>query len=140
MRTKRALGAGAIALSALIYAGCADSGDYGQGASPETETGSVTAVESEVTPADPGVAADTGSYGEPANQSTERQFNSLGSASAPSANVPANVATNGTEDGESVAVDDVGTAPENVQGSQTSPEPTTGDDANPDQVESEPQK
>lgn len=128
----------AASLSALIFAACADSGDYGEGNAPAPETGTESGAGTSITNADPGVAAESGTYQEPANQSPERQFNSLGSASAPSANVPASVATNGTESPRQNATEG-GESPslDNVQGSQRSPEPATGDDANPDQVNPE---
>jgi hypothetical protein len=46
-----------------------------------------------------------------------------------------NVATNMTEDSKLDTPDDsVGGSADNEQGTQTSPEPNTGDDANPDSV------
>jgi hypothetical protein len=124
---------GSVSLSALIFAGCADSVDTDRGGAPTSEM-STGSSDPNLTNSDPGVASDTGTYGEPSIQSADQRFNSLGSASAPSANVPANVATNETE---TVAQEnnELSTGLENEQATQISTEPNTGDDANPDQVQ-----
>ena len=134
------IGTAAVASAFLI--GCADSGDYGQGSSATTESG---ASASSTAVSEPGVASESGNVGTQAdNKSPETQFNSLGSASAPSANVPANVATNGTSAGQNTAEDQSGepkagaeVSSQNEQGAQATPEPNTGDDQNPDDVKPE---
>ena len=121
---------GGAALSAALMIGCAASSEYNQGSAADTESGSSTATT--VPAEDPGVASESGNTEPAANKSPESQFNTLGSASAPSATVPANVATNGTDAGPN---SEPSTSPAaNEQGNQANPEPNTGDDVNPDQV------
>lgn len=136
MRTENMKFLGAVVtMSALFLAGCGDSGNYGQGGAPTSEVESSSET-SAMTNSEPGVAPEPGVYGESASQRQDRQFNSLGSASAPSANVPANVATNGTDRTET-SEGGSEKAPANIQGSQASPEQNTGDDVNPDQIDPE---
>jgi hypothetical protein len=129
-----------VSLVAAMLAGCADSTDYGQGtpASVETQSSSSSeaATNTSVSREEPGVAPEPGTAGQAAvNQTVGSRFDTLGSASSPSANVPANVPTNATEAlPTSPSSDAQGTSPGNEQGTQTSPEPGTGDDANPDSV------
>jgi hypothetical protein len=132
-----------LSLSAALLIGCADTGDSGLGAPApvESETTSSERVEeatqnTSVSPADPGVASESGNIETPKNQSVESRFNTLGSASAPSANVPANVATNAANEAQPESSVDK-SSEVNEQGTQTSPEPRTGDDANPDSVQPE---
>ena len=119
-----------LSISAALLVGCADTAD--------TEMGSPASVETEtsVSSTDPGVAAESGNTEIPENQSVESRYNTLGSASAPSANVPANVATNATSEPQPES--SVESSSQNEQGTQVSPEPRTGDDANPDSVQPNP--
>lgn len=127
---------------ALISAGlisCADSGqqsqEMGAPASTETESSSTTTITNE----DPGVAQESGTAGSARNESAESRFNTIGSVSAPSATVPPNMATNAPA-GDSSESGSAGNSPAtsgNEQGAQASPEPQTGDDANPDQIKPE---
>lgn len=119
-----------LSISAALLVGCADTAD--------TEMGSPASVETEtsVSSTDPGVAAESGNTEIPENQSVESRYNTLGSASAPSANVPANVATNATSEPQPER--SVESSSQNEQGTQVSPEPRTGDDANPDSVQPNP--
>ena len=117
----------AMILGALL-SGCADSNDYNQGSAAKPESGSSDQMIQSAA-AEPAVAE------KPANKSPETQFNTLGSAATPSANVPANVSTSGT----STDTDSGASAPSaqpvaNEQGAQSTPEPNTGDDQNPDQI------
>ncbi|HEX7860128.1 MAG TPA: hypothetical protein VF773_07385 [Verrucomicrobiae bacterium] len=139
---------GTAAVASALLIGCAESGDYGQGSSATTESG---ASASSTAVSEPGVASESGNVGtvgnRAENKSPETQFNNLGSASAPSANVPANVATNGTSAGQNVEVDQSGESSvgaqvssqneQGVQGAEATPEPNTGDDQNPDNVKPE---
>lgn len=128
-----------VALCGALLIGCADSGDPAQGtAAPvESEISSTTIITNQ----DPGVAAEPGTRGEAKNESVESRFNTIGSASAPSATVPANVATNApveeNEPVEQAQPQSSGASAGNEQGVQSSPEPQTGDDANPDSIKPE---
>ena len=120
-----------LTVGTAMFLGCAES-DYssqGSAASPETESSS------SMSNTDPGVASESGTGTLPANQSAEERYNTLGSASAPSATVPANVATNATDASQNEVSSEAAAATQNEQGSQASPEPQTGDDANPDSVQ-----
>ena len=127
-----------ISLCAALLAGCADTGDYGQGApaSVESDGSSGVATNTAVSVEEPGVAPEPGTAGGAnENMAVESRFDTLGSASSPSANVPANVITNASEaPSTDQTPDSQGSSPSNEQGTQTSPEPKTGDDANPDSV------
>ena len=120
-----------LSISAVLLVGCADTAD--------TEMGSPASVETEtsVSNTDPGVAAEPGNTETPENQSVESRYNTLGSASAPSANVPANVATNATSQPQPDTTSTEAPS-QNEQGIQVSQEPRTGDDANPDSVQPNP--
>jgi len=121
---------GALTVGTALFLGCTQSDDPSQGSAAAVETESSTSVSN----TDPGVAADSGAAGGiPENQSAQERFNTLGSASAPSATVPANVATNATDVSQNQNSESAA-ATQNEQGTQTSPEPKTGDDANPDSV------
>ena len=123
---------GSLTFVAALLAGCAESDYSNQGSAASPETQSNTSVSN----TDPGVAADSGTAGMvPENQSAQERFNTLGSASAPSATVPANVSTNATGTSQTEAAREAGQSTQNEQGTQTSPEPKTGDDANPDSVQ-----
>jgi hypothetical protein len=128
-----------VGICGAFLIGCADSCDPAQGAagSVESESSTTTTITNE----DPGVAPEPGTRGEAKNESIESRFNTIGSASAPSATVPVNVATNAPiEENKSVEQaqpDSSGASPGNEQGAQTSPEPQTGDDANPDSIRPE---
>jgi hypothetical protein len=130
---------GFAAFCGALLMGCADSSNPAQGTagSTESQSGSSTTITNQ----DPGVAAEPGTRGEVKNESVESRFNTIGSASAPSATVPANVATNApveekkpVEPGQS---EGAGASAGNEQGAQASPEPRTGDDANPDSIKPE---
>lgn len=126
-----------VALCGAFLIGCADSSDPAQGTAGSVETESGTTITNE----DPGVAPEPGTRGEAKNESVESRFNTIGSASAPSATVPANVATNAPVE-ENKAVEQgqpesSGASAGNEQGAQASPEPQTGDDANPDSIKPE---
>src|SRR5688572_10084108 len=113
-----------LTIGMALFLGCAESDYSSQGTAAPSESASSTSVSN----TDPGVAAESSSAG-------QERFNTLGSASAPAATVPPNVATNATE----ASPNEVSSspAPQNEQGTQTSPEPKTGDDANPDSVQPE---
>lgn len=126
-----------ISAAMVMLAGCADSDYEGQGGagSAQVESDSSTEISTNTTVSteEPGVAPEPGTPGAtPQNESVESRFNTLGSSSSPSANVPGNVATNATAQEDEV--DSSGASAGNEQGTQTSPEPETGDDANPDSV------
>ena len=121
----------ALTVGTAVFLGCAESDYSNQGSAASSEMEGSTTVSN----TDPGVAAESGSPGTiPENQSAEERYNSLGSASAPSATVPANVATNATDASQNES-GEAGSATQNEQGAQISPEPKTGDDANPDSVQ-----
>ncbi|MGZ8937655.1 MAG: hypothetical protein ACXW32_00435 [Limisphaerales bacterium] len=129
---------GAATICAALLVGCADSSDSNMGGAVQNESGADRyTADVPVSAKDPGVAPDPGTAGgTPANQSVEERYNTLGSASAPSATVPANVATNALGASE-IDTSATGTNAINEQGTQTSPEPRTGDDVNPDSVRPE---
>lgn len=131
---------GSASICAALLVGCADSSDSNMGGAGtvQSESGADRyTADVPVNAEDPGVAPDPGTaVGTPANQSVEERYNTLGSASAPSANVPANVATNAPDNSE-IDTEAPATPPVNEQGTQTSPEPATGDDANPDSIRPE---
>jgi hypothetical protein len=126
-----------LSLSALIGAfliGCADSSSPSQGGagSAQSERGSQN----------PSVASDSGTREATGNQAVESKFNTLGSVSAPAGAVPANVTTNAPVEGsKSVEAESApsvsGGSTGNEQGNKSSPEPETGDDANPDSIRPE---
>jgi hypothetical protein len=129
--------AGSASVCAAFLMGCADSANYDQGGPAISQSGSNTSTRTEATVPNADVAAERNNLGK--NESVESRFNTIGSASSPSATVPANVATNesaqapvGTSSEDSSA-----TPRSNEQGAQASPEPNTGDDANPDHIQPE---
>jgi len=128
-----------VALFGAFLIGCADSSDPAQGTAGSVETESSTSTT--ITNQDPGVAPEPGTRGEVKNESAESRFNTIGSASAPSATVPANVATNAPVEEnkpvEQAQPESSGASAGNEQGAQASPEPQTGDDANPDSIKPE---
>jgi hypothetical protein len=121
-----------LTVGTAMFLGCAESDYLSQGSAAPSETESNSSMSN----TDPGVAAESGTAGTlPANQSAEERFNTLGSASAPSATVPANVATNATDASQNEVSSEAAPSTQNEQGTQVSPEPQTGDDANPDSVQ-----
>ena len=127
--------AGSASVCAAFLMGCADSANSDQGGPAINQSGSNTSTRTEAAVPNPDVAAETSNFGK--NESVESRFNTIGSA--PSAMVPANVVTNestqapvGTSSEDSLA-----TSTSNQQGAQASPEPNTGDDANPDHIQPE---
>jgi hypothetical protein len=123
----------ALTVGTAVFFGCAESDYSSQGSAASSETESSLSVSN----TDPGVAAESGSAGATLeNQPAEERFNTLGSASAPSAIASANVATNATDASQNES-NVAASATQNEQGTQTSPEPKTGDDANPDSVQPE---
>ena len=122
----------ALAVGTAVFLGCAESDYSGQGAAAPSESASSSAVSN----TDPGVAAESSGAGtSPENQTAQERFNTLGSASAPSATVPPNVATNATGASQNEVSGESAVSRQNEQGAQTSPEPKTGDDANPDSIQ-----
>ena len=114
----------ALTVGTAVLLGCAESDYSSQGAAAPSESASSASVSN----TDPGVAAESSSAG-------QERFNALGSASAPSATVPANVATNATDASQNEVGGEAKQSTPNEQGTQSSPEPKTGDDANPDSVQ-----
>jgi hypothetical protein len=127
------------ALCGVVLMGCADSSNPAQGTagSAQSERSSATTITNQ----DPGVAPEPGARGGAKNESVESRFTTIGSAPAPSATIPANVATNAPVEEnkpvEQAQPEGSAASAGNEQGVQASPEPRTGDDANPDSVRPE---